>query len=217
MYKQLNLWEDQEDLETAITQAKLISNKLPLPDGDVVVYPKFFDLEKSDQLFSDLYNNTLWRQDSIKFYGKSIPLPRLTAWYGDNGKAYTYSGIEMNPEPWTPTLLSIKSKIESLADVEFNSVLLNLYRSGKDSVSWHSDDEPELGKNPVIGSVSFGDTRRFMFRRKGQKDGRKVEIDLTHGSLLIMKGKTQYFWQHQIPKTSKIVQPRINLTFRVII
>lgn len=217
MYKQLNLWEEQEDLETIKTQAQLISNTLPLPDGDVMFYPNFFAQEESDQLFSDLYNNIHWRQDSITFYGKTIPLPRLTAWYGDSGKSYTYSGIEMNPEPWNPTLVKIKSKIESLAGVRFNSVLINLYRSGKDSVAWHSDDEPELGKNPVIGSVSFGDTRRFMLRRKDKKDGRKVEVELTHGSVLIMKGTTQHFWQHQIPKTSKPVKPRINLTFRVII
>lgn len=217
MYKQLNLWEYQEDLGSTKTQEKLISKKLPIPDGDVVVYPNLFDREESNQLFSDLYNNTPWRQDSITFYGKTIPLPRLTAWYGDSGKSYTYSGIEMNPEPWNPTLLRIKSKIESLANVKFNSVLLNLYRSGKDSVSWHSDDEPELGKNPVIASLSFGDTRRFMFRRKDQKDGRKIEVDLTNGSALIMKGTTQHFWQHQIPKTSKPVKQRINLTFRVII
>lgn len=217
MYKQLNLWEEQEDLETTKTQAQLISKTLPLPDGDVVLYSNFFAQEESNQLFSDLYNNIHWRQDSITFYGKTIPLPRLTAWYGDSGKSYTYSGIEMNPEPWNPTLVKIKSKIESLAGVRFNSVLINLYRSGKDSVAWHSDDEPELGKNPVIGSVSFGDTRRFVLRRKDKKDGRKVEVELTHGSVLIMKGTTQHFWQHQIPKTSKPVKPRINLTFRVII
>lgn len=217
MYKQLNLWEDQEDLENTKTQAQLISKTLPLPDGDVVLYPNVFDQEESDHLFSELYNNIHWRQDNITFYGKTIPLPRLTAWYGDSGKSYTYSGIEMNPEPWNPTLVKIKSNIESLAGVRFNSVLINLYRCGKDSVAWHSDDEPELGKNPVIGSVSFGDTRRFMLRRKDKKDGRKVEVELTHGSVLIMKGTTQHFWQHQIPKTSKPVKPRINLTFRVII
>lgn len=188
-----------------------------MDNADVIIYRHLFYKEESDQLFYELYNNTNWRQDSISFYGKSIPLPRLTAWYGNSGKSYTYSGIEMEPEHWTPNLLKIKSKIEILADVEFNSVLLNLYRSGKDSVSWHSDDEAELGKNPVIASVSFGDTRRFMFREKNQKDARKIEIELDHGSFLIMRGETQHFWQHQVPKTSKPVNPRINLTFRVII
>jgi alkylated DNA repair dioxygenase AlkB len=121
----------------------------------------------------------------------------------------------MQPLLWNPALTNIKSKIESLSKMEFNSVLLNLYRDGKDSVAWHSDDEPELGKNPVIASVSFGANRRFMFRHKRQKE-LKYELELTHGSLLMMKGTTQHFWQHQIPKVKKLTQPRINLTFRQI-
>ena len=153
---------------------------------------------------------------TIKLYGKLVPIPRLTAWYGDSGKSYTYSKIAMSPEPWTPTLLAIKSKVEVLLGVQFNSVLLNFYRSGSDSVAWHSDDESELGENPVIGSVSFGGTRRFVFRHKYRKELNK-EVDLSHGTFLVMKGTTQHFWQHQIPKTVKKVEPRINLTFRVII
>ncbi|BAZ47832.1 putative alkylated DNA repair protein [Nostoc sp. NIES-4103] len=215
MYRQLKLWEYQESSEATTQQPQLASQELSLPDGDVIIYPNLFDTTKSDKLFSELYNNIRWRQDSIKFYGKTVPLPRLTAWYGDNGKSYIYSGIKMNPEPWTSSLLEIKSQIELLSNVQYNSVLLNLYRDGKDSVSWHSDDEPELGKNPVIGSVSFGETRRFMFRHKYKKYVSQ-EINLTHGSFLIMKGTTQEFWQHQVPKTSKLVKPRINLTFRVI-
>ncbi|MBD2530026.1 alpha-ketoglutarate-dependent dioxygenase AlkB [Nostoc flagelliforme FACHB-838] len=216
MYKQLNLWENGETLEPATVQSQITPQNLILPDGDLVIYPNLFDTTESDQLFYELYNNTHWRQDAIKLYGKSIPLPRLTAWYGDRGTSYTYSGIEMNPEPWTSILLQIKSKIEPLSNVKFNSVLLNLYRDGKDGVSWHSDDEPELGNNTVIGSVSFGDTRRFMFRHKSKKYASQ-EVNLTHGSFLLMRGTTQQFWQHQIPKTSKPVKPRINLTFRVII
>ena len=119
----------------------------------------------------------------------------------------------MEPQRWTTTLIKIKSQIEDVTNTTFNSVLLNLYRDGKDSVVWHSDDEPELGKNPEIGSVSFGATRRFMFRHKFKKE-LKFEIELTHGSFLLMKGVTQHFWQHQIPKTNKLIQPRINLTFR---
>src|SRR5205085_1550841 len=141
-------------------------------------------------------------------------LPRLTAWYGDAGKSYTYSHIAMKSEPWTPILLYIKNRIEEVVEVSFNSVLLNLYRSGKDSVSWHQDNERELGENPVIGSVSFGGIRRFQFRHRLKKDIGKVDLNLTPGSLLIMKGTTQQCWQHQIPKTSKPVLPRINLTFR---
>jgi alkylated DNA repair dioxygenase AlkB len=193
-----------------------LSETPSMPDGDVVFYPNFFDLTESDKFFSDLLNEINWRQDKIKWYGKEIDLPRLTAWYGDNDKCYTYSGIPMNPEAWTPTLLSIKKRIEAVAEVNFNSVLLNRYRGGRDSISWHSDDEPELGEKPVIGSVSFGDTRRFQFRHKVRKDLSKIELGLTHGSFLLMKGQTQQFWQHQIPKTSKPLKPRINLTFRVI-
>ncbi|MEP0837574.1 MULTISPECIES: alpha-ketoglutarate-dependent dioxygenase AlkB [unclassified Coleofasciculus] len=185
-----------------------------MPDAEVTLYCNFFDKNESDKLYSQLYKEIHWRQEKIKLYGKELNIPRLTAWHGDSGKSYTYSKIPMSPEPWTPTLFLIKSRIESLAGISFNSVLLNLYRNGNDSVAWHSDDEPELGEEPVIGSVSFGGTRRFMFRHKVAKE--QVEVELTHGSLLVMQGTTQQFWQHQIPKTSKRVEPRINLTFRVI-
>jgi len=189
--------------------------QLALPDGDVAVYQTFFDTQQSDRFFSELYSNTKWSQEFFKLYGKSVPIPRLTAWYGDEGKSYTYSKITMHPQPWTPALEEIKAQVESVAKIKFNSVLLNLYRHGKDSVAWHSDDEPELGENPLIASVSFGSTRRFMLKHK-YKGELKAEIALTHGSCLIMQGTTQHCWLHQIPKTAKAVEPRINLTFRVI-
>jgi alkylated DNA repair dioxygenase AlkB len=147
-------------------------------------------------------------------YGKRINFPRLTAWYGDNDKPYSFSGITLNPLVWTKTLLEIKNRIEPKAGVCFNSVLLNLYRDGNDSISWHTDAEPELGKNPVIASVNFGETRNFQLRHIETKE--KIEIELVHGSLLIMQGELQHFWQHQVPKTSKKIKDRINLTFRVI-
>ncbi|HEY0080079.1 MAG TPA: alpha-ketoglutarate-dependent dioxygenase AlkB [Pyrinomonadaceae bacterium] len=193
-----------------------VSETLLMPDADVIFYSSYFSKEESDHILQKLSNEVTWRQDKITYYGKEMDLPRLTAWYGDSGKAYTYSNIAMSSDEWTPTLLYIKKKIEEAARVNFNSVLLNLYRNGRDGVSWHQDNEPELGKEPVIGSVSFGGTRRFQFRHKKRKELGKTEIDLTHGSLLIMKGLTQIYWQHQIPKTSKPVEPRINLTFRVI-
>jgi alkylated DNA repair dioxygenase AlkB len=188
----------------------------PMPDAEVIIYRNFFEESESDQLFKELRNSLNWRQDTIKMFGKEFNLPRLTAWYGDEGKAYKYSGINMNPEPWTPALLRIKNRIEENAKVEFNSVLINLYRSGKDYVSWHSDDERELGDNPVIGSISFGEKRRFQLRHKQRKDLDKVEVSLTNGSFLIMRGSTQHFWHHQIAKTSKELEERINLTFRFI-
>ncbi len=215
MYKQISLWDTPENLNPTEEQSQLNAESLSMPDGDVLLYRTLFDGKESNQLFSELHDNTNWKQESVKLYGKLVPIPRLTAWYGDSGKSYTYSKIAMSPEPWTPTLLVIKSKIEALSGVQFNSVLLNLYRHGSDSVAWHSDDEPELGENPVIGSVSFGGTRRFMFRHKYKKELKK-EVVLTHGSFLIMKGATQHFWQHQIPKTAKKIEPRINLTFRII-
>lgn len=185
-------------------------------DGDVVLYRNLFNLQESDSLFTELRNGINWKQRTITLFGKTSPLPRLTAWYGDGGTSYTYSGIEHQPEPWTPNLNVIKSRIESVAAVKFNSVLLNLYRDGNDRMGWHSDDEKELGKNPVIASVSFGGTRRFSLRHKQLKNNR-VHLDLLPGSLLLMKGATQHYWQHQVPKTSKLVKPRINLTFRAIV
>lgn len=199
------------DETTGISGKEIIS----MPEADVTFYRHFFNTQESDELFQILFNEIKWRQDSMNIYGKEVNLPRKTAWYGDKDKSYTFSGIHLEPEPWTFTLLRIKEKIEEIAKVKFNSVLLNLYRDGNDGISWHTDAEPELGNNPIIASVSFGGVRRFMFRHKDNKD-LKTEIELTHGSCLFMAGSTQHFWQHQIPKTSKKVQPRINLTFRVI-
>lgn len=187
-----------------------------LPDGDVALFPNTFPLPEADRLFAQLQAETKWQQDHIKLYGKQIPLPRLTAWYGEPGRTYTYSGIAMNPHPWTPVLLEIKEQVEELAETNFNSVLLNFYRTGQDSVSWHADDEPELTPCQTIGSVSFGGTRRFVMKHKHNTDIPRLEVPLTHGSVLLMRGETQQHWLHQVPRTAKPVAPRINLTFRVI-
>lgn len=188
---------------------------LPLPDADIILYPSLLNQPECDHLLTDLTQTINWRQDSITIYGRSLPQPRLTAWYGDPGKSYTYSGLTMHPSHWTPTLLELKAKVDALAGVVFNSVLLNLYRDGNDSMGWHSDDEPELGANPVIGSLSLGGTRRFLLRHRFKR-GLKHELELTSGSFLLMQGTTQSYWQHQVPKTKRPVLPRINLTFRVI-
>ncbi|MEH2434222.1 MAG: alpha-ketoglutarate-dependent dioxygenase AlkB [Nostoc sp.] len=209
MFNQLSIWEEGND------KSRYQGEKLPMQNAEVIYYQNFFDGNESNQLFVELYETTSWNQESTILFGKQLKLPRLTAWYGDPDKSYSYSQITMQPFLWTPVLINIKSKIESLSKIKFNSVLLNLYRDGKDSVAWHSDDEAELGENPVIASVSFGANRRFMFRHKIQKE-LNYEIQLTHGSLLIMKGTTQHFWQHQIPKKNKLTQSRINLTFRQI-
>ncbi|QNP30006.1 alpha-ketoglutarate-dependent dioxygenase AlkB family protein [Cylindrospermopsis curvispora] len=199
-----------------LTEKNLFEHKVIIAtDGNVILYPEFFSVEHSNQLFCELYGNIKWKQEIIHLFGKKMPIPRLTAWYGDEGKSYTYSGIEQHPESWNPTLKFIKSKIEEIVPVRFNSVLINLYRDGKDSMGWHSDDEPELGKNPLIASLSFGATRRFYLRHKYDKS-QKTVIDLENGSLLLMQDQTQHFWQHQVGKTAKKVQSRINLTFRIV-
>lgn len=189
--------------------------KLTMPDAEVYLDREFFTSAESDNLLADLTANIAWEQKAIQFMGKQVMQPRLIAWYGDAGKSYSYSGLTVHPLPWTPTLLNMKTRVESLANVTFNSVLLNQYRTGQDSVGWHSDGEPELGTNPVIASVSLGAARNFQFKHKSNPD-LKLTIELTHGSLLLMRGTTQHFWKHQIPKTKKEVGPRINLTFRVI-
>ncbi|BAZ91628.1 putative alkylated DNA repair protein [Raphidiopsis curvata NIES-932] len=199
-----------------LTEKNLSGQKVIIAtDGNVILYPDFFSVEQSNQLFCELYGNIKWKQEIIHLFGKKMPIPRLTAWYGDEGKSYTYSGIEQHPESWNPTLKFIKSKIEEIVPVRFNSVLINLYRDGKDTMGWHSDDEPELGKNPLIASISFGATRRFYLRHKYDKNQKNV-IDLESGSVLLMQDQTQHFWQHKIGKTVKKVQPRINLTFRIV-
>jgi len=188
-----------------------------LPDADITLFEDFFTTEESTVLCQSLIDNIQWRQDKIRIFGKWIDQPRLTAFYGDHEKTYSYSGILMKPELWNADLLLIKEKIEKYSGINFTSVLLNYYRDGKDSMGWHSDDEKELGKNPVIGSVSFGESRKFQIRHKYRKDISKTEILLKNGSFLLMKGTTQHFWQHQIPKTSPKTSFRINLTFRKII
>lgn len=185
-----------------------------IENGEYIFYPDFLSKSISDEFFKKLQNTIDWKQESMNMYGKKVDFPRLTAWYGDNDKPYTFSGITLKPNSWTQEILEIKSKIESKANIIFNSVLLNRYRNGNDSISWHTDAEPELGKNPIIASVNFGATRKFQLRHINTKE--KIEIELTNGSLLIMQGELQHYWQHQVPKTSKVVGERINLTFRVI-
>lgn len=190
--------------------------EIPIRDGELRLYPRLFSPEERETFFAKLTKHIKWQQEEIKLYGRQIPLPRLTAWFGDEGKTYMYSGITVEPKPWTSLLLKIKDRIEKVSDVTFNSVLLNYYRNERDSVSWHSDDEPELGKNPIIGSVSFGDARTFQLKHKTNKRIKIQSIDLPDGSYLEMAGSTQHYWLHQIPKRTRKIGPRINLTFRII-
>jgi alkylated DNA repair dioxygenase AlkB len=186
-----------------------------LPNAAIEYYPNFFDLDKSNMLFEKLLSEIPWQQDDIKVFGKLHPQPRLTALFGNEGKPYSYSNIIMQPHPWNPLLMFIKNEIEEVSTENFTTVLLNLYRNGKDSNGWHADNEKELGRNPVIASVSFGAERSFLLQHNTIVDA-KLKIALGNGSLLLMKGETQHFWKHQIPKTAKPIGPRINLTFRII-
>jgi alkylated DNA repair dioxygenase AlkB len=188
----------------------------PMLPIDLLEYlPGFFNADESIEIMRILLDETPWKQEDQFMYGRMVKTPRLTAWYGDESSYYKFSGSKFTPFVWTPELLNIKAKIEPIAGVQFNSVLLNLYRDGNDSVAWHSDDEPELGINPVIASVNFGQERRFDIRSKTDHS-LKYSVRLENGSLLIMKGDLQHKWDHQIAKSLKITHPRINLTFRVI-
>lgn len=190
------------------------SQHINLKDGELVYYPQFFSLQEATGYMHSLMEKIRWQQESMMMYGRQVLFPRLMAWYGDAGSTYTFSGKTYAPEGWADELLLIKERVASVAGVRFNSVLLNRYRNGKDSMGWHADDEPELGVNPVIASVNFGASRRFMLRHL--QAGLKYELELQHGSLLIMKGALQHHWQHQVPKTARVSEERINLTFRVI-
>lgn len=187
-----------------------------VPDAEIVYYPHFYDLIQSDLLFQKLLKTIPWQQDDIKVYGKVHAQPRLTALFGNDGKSYSYSNIIMQPHSWNTVLLDLKQKVAAVSATEFTTVLLNLYRDGKDSNGWHADNEKELGKNPIIASLSFGVERYFHLQHNKDKN-LKLKILLEHGSLLVMKGTTQHYWKHQIPKTAKPIGSRINLTFRSII
>ena len=189
--------------------------KLQLPDSDITYFSNFLDYENASTCFELLKSSIPWRQDEIRVYGKIYPQPRLTALYGNNNRSYSYSGITMQPLPFSETILGLKTKLSGVTPVNFTSCLLNLYRDGKDSNGWHSDDEKELGQNPVIASVSLGQERYFHLKHKYLKN-LKHKILLEHGSLLLMRGQTQHYWLHQIAKTTKPIGERINLTFRVI-
>jgi len=186
-----------------------------LPTELLEYYPHFFDPEMSRTLLEKFIVSTPWEQKTLSMYGKKILTPRLTAWYGDSGTDYSFSGTKHDPIPWTEELLMIKKQVEPLAKTTFNSVLLNYYRDGNDSVAWHSDNEDVLGERPVIASVSFGQVRTFDIRNK-HDHRKKYSVRLEEGSFLLMKGDLQINWEHRIAKSKVPMKPRVNLTFRVI-
>jgi len=183
-------------------------------DGpDIAIKADFFSAGERPRIFEELKAQVAWRQEAMQFGRRKVLQPRLTAWYGDEGKTYVYSGIRNHPLPWTPLLLTLKAGAEGFAETVFNSVLLNYYRDGTDSVGWHADNESELGERPIIASLSFGATRTFELRRR--TTGKVAKVPLTSGSILVMRGTTQRDWVHRIPKEPGSTG-RINLTFRFI-
>jgi alkylated DNA repair dioxygenase AlkB len=189
--------------------------QLEMLEGAARIWPSALPPEEAARLFDELRHTIDWQQESILMFGRRVPVPRLVAWHGDPGTSYTYSGTLHRPMPWTPPLVRIRDRAAELCGARFNAVLLNLYRDGRDGMGWHADDEPELGRDPVIASVSLGSTRRFCLRHRKRRNV-KLDVPLPHGSLLCMSGTTQHHWVHALPKTRAAVGERINLTFRLV-
>jgi len=181
-------------------------------DPSALLYAAAFAQDKAQLLYTRLQDEIPWEQRQVRMFGKWIDQPRLVAWFGDPEADYTYSGLTLNPHPWPPVVDECRLRCEALAGVSFNSGLANLYRDGQDTVGWHSDDEAELGDEPIIASVSFGATRRFDLRHKSGEP--TVKTELTPGSVVIMAGRCQSHWKHQVARTKRVDSPRINLTFR---
>lgn len=189
---------------------------IAMPDADVSILHGLETPIPYDQMLRKLMEDTIWRQENVRIYGKEYQQPRLVSLYGDPGKQYDYSGISLRPLPWTNLLRDIKRRIEDCTDATFNAVFLNLYRDHNDSMGFHSDDERELGKNPIIASLTFGATRTFLLKHKFKKELPLVKVSLESGTVLLMKGATQHNWKHGINKQITPCGPRINLTFRTI-
>lgn len=201
--------------QPVIFGAGLAANLLPY-DGQAELYSHFLTPEENDHYLFRLEREIDWKQESIRLFGKAVMQPRLTAWYGEEGSTYRYSGLTMHPLPWTAALIVLKQRAEQVCGTYFNSALLNYYRDGKDSMGWHRDNEKELGPQPLIASLSLGAPRLFRFRHYMQRQ-ESVSLVLSPGSLLVMGGDTQTHWQHALPKSSKPLPPRINITFRTIV
>jgi alkylated DNA repair dioxygenase AlkB len=191
--------------------------RLPASDADLLYRSRLEIGAPTGALLRELIELTPWRTDSVVVWGKPYLQPRLTAWYGDQDARYEYSGLELAPLPWTPRLLAIRASVERAAGSPFNSVLLNYYRNERDSMGMHSDDEPELGAEPVIASLSLGETRTLVFRHRSDRSLKSFRIELGDGSLLLMRGATQRNWKHGIAKERRPCGARVNLTFRRIV
>ncbi|MGH8050335.1 MAG: alpha-ketoglutarate-dependent dioxygenase AlkB family protein [Arenimonas sp.] len=188
-------------------------NQLELPGAGLLFHPGWLDSKAANSLFEILRKQVAWERHRIKIFGREVESPRLSCWMGDAGANYVYSNTRFEPHAWLPELQSLRERLQAECEAQFNSVLANLYHNGQDSMGWHSDDEPELGTQPVIASISLGETRRFSFKAK-TAGAKAVHLELPHGSLLLMRGDTQKNYRHALAKTAKPVGERINLTFR---
>lgn len=184
-------------------------------DHQVIYYPGFLAAEDAAACYQCLKTKLQWRQEKIRMFGREILQPRLQAWYGDSEAQYRYSGLSMQPKPWTPELAQLRQQLEAFTGRPFNSVLANLYRDGQDYMGWHADDEKELGAEPVIASISLGASRSFRFKHR-QHQGCSKTLQLHEGDLLLMQGRCQQHWLHCLPKRLRVKTARINLTFRYI-
>ncbi|MDX1536715.1 alpha-ketoglutarate-dependent dioxygenase AlkB family protein [Arsukibacterium sp.] len=185
-----------------------------LPDAAITLWPAWLSASETMLLQTKLTAELNWRQEQIRIYGKTVKIPRRQVWMGEPHCSYQYSGVRFAPEPWHPALQPLAVKISELAGCPFNCVLLNLYANGQDHMGWHADNEPELGETPVIASLSLGATRRFDLKHR--TSGHQLQLQLENGSLLTMAGQCQQYWQHRLPKQSRVAAARLNLTFRYI-
>jgi alkylated DNA repair dioxygenase AlkB len=202
-------------MPTDIFASERALTPIPIADGSVQFCRSFYDHRAADELFATLLSETPWREEAVTVWGRRHVQPRLIAWFGDLDARYKYSGLVVDPLAWTPLLQTIRREVQAGCHAQFNSVLLNQYRNERDRMGWHSDDEPELGRNPTIASLSFGEERVFKFRHKEGRH-KDLAIRLPHGSLVLMSGELQHFWKHSIERETRPKGPRINLTFRLV-
>jgi len=206
---QANLFDDDEPSGEAIRHS--------IDNAQLLEYPQIVERAEANRMFERLIADIPWQQEYLRIGGKLRAIPRLQCWMGDSASEYGYSGVRLSPCPWHETVKTIHDRVADLNGSTFNSVLINYYRNGQDSVAWHADDEIELGDTPVIASVSLGAERIFELKQKHQTPAKKIKLLLRHGSLLIMGGTMQQHWLHQLPKEKGLLEARINLTFRNIV
>lgn len=198
-------------------RVEFVRGAISIPDGELFYLPGFVPRADADRLLAELVALPDWQRLRLRLFGRESEAPRLTAWYADPGARYGYSGIVHEPRPWPPVLAALRARLRDELALDFNGVLANQYLDGRDSMGWHSDNEPELGPRPVIASVSFGAERRFRLRHRMRNRLAPLDLTLEHGSLLVMRGETQHRWEHSLPRSAQCRETRVNLTFRRVV